>query len=243
MKKAVCYIRVSTEEQAREGVSLAAQEERLRAYCRMAGLEIVEMVREEGVSGGKALSTRPGGGRLLGLLGKGKAQNVIALKLDRLFRDAEDALHQTKEWDREGIALHLVDMGGQTINTASAMGRFFLNMMAGFAELERNLIAERTGAALAHKKANGRVYSPTPYGFDREGDALVKNSLEQKIIKDMKRMRENGWSFGKIADALNLRGIPTKTPLNRKTGRQASWHGSMVNYILSNGLHRTEEAA
>src|SRR6266576_5058844 len=72
------------------------------------------------------------------------------MKLDRLFRDAEDALRQTKAWDRTGISLHLVDIGGQSMNTGSAMGRMFLTLMAGFAELERNLIAERTTAVLAH---------------------------------------------------------------------------------------------
>ena len=61
MDKAVCYIRVSTEEQAREGVSLEAQEERLRAYCKMTGLEVVEMIREGGVSATKLLKDRPGG--------------------------------------------------------------------------------------------------------------------------------------------------------------------------------------
>jgi len=105
MKKAVCYIRVSTEEQARGGVSLDAQEERLRAYCAMAGLEIVELIREEGVSGAKPLATRPGGERLLELVRRYKC-DVVAFKLDRLFRDAEDALHETKAWDAAGVALH-----------------------------------------------------------------------------------------------------------------------------------------
>jgi len=157
MEKAVCYVRVSTEEQVRGRVSLAAQEERLAVYCRKTGLDIVEEIREEGVSGAKPLAARPGGERLLALLAKKKAKHVVALKLDRLFRDAEDALRQTKAWDKAEIALHLVDMEGQILNTATAMGRFFLNMMAAFAELERNLIAERTAAALAHKKLTERL--------------------------------------------------------------------------------------
>lgn len=69
---------------------------------------------------------------------------MVALKLDRRFRDAADALVQTRVWDRAGIALHVVDMGGQSLNTASSMGRMFLTMTAAFAELERNLISERT---------------------------------------------------------------------------------------------------
>lgn len=181
MKKAVCYIRVSTEEQARGGVSLAVQEEKLLAYCHLAGLEPVAVIREEGVSGGKPLGTRPGGGELLALVG-GTAKHVVAMKLDRLFRDAADALNQTRTWDKAGVALHLVDMGGQTLNTATAMGRFFLNIMAGFAELERNLIAERTGTAMAHKKAHREAYSPTPYGYDRQGDALKQNPGELKTV-------------------------------------------------------------
>ena len=69
--------------------------------------------------------------------------------------NAEDALRQTKAWDKAGIALHLVDMGGTGMNTASAMGRMFLTLMAGCAELERNLVAERTASVLAHKKQQG----------------------------------------------------------------------------------------
>lgn len=230
MDKAVLYVRVSTEEQARGGVSLAAQEERLIAYCAMAGLEVVEVIREEGVSAAKALATRPGGGRLLGLIRKGQCGHVVALKLDRLFRDAEDALHQTKAWDKAGVALHLVDMGGQTLNTATAMGRFFLNMMAGFAELERNLISERTGAALAHKKRHRQAYSPTPFGFDRVDDALIANESEREILGRIATLRKSGWSFAKIAEALNRWGVPTK-----KGGK---WYASTVWYLLQNDLYK-----
>lgn len=230
MEKAVCYVRVSTEEQARGGVSLAAQEERLKAYCNMAGLEVVEIIREEGVSGAKPLAVRPGGERLLHLIARKKVKHVVALKLDRLFRDAEDALRQTRAWDKAGIALHLVDMGGQTLNTATAMGRFFLNMMAAFAELERNLIAERTATALAHKKAHREAYAPTPYGFERVGDTLQENTQEQEIIAQIFAWRRAGWSLRKIAAELNKRGVPTK--------QGGQWYASTVRYLLQNSLYR-----
>ena len=233
MEKAVCYIRVSTEEQVRGGVSLAAQEEKLKAYCKLVGLQIAAIIREEGVSGGKPLATRPCGEDLLRLVTRKKVKHVVALKLDRLFRDAEDALHQTKVWDANGVALHLVDMGGQTVNTATAMGRYFLTMMAGFAELERNLIAERTEAALAHKKAHREVYSPTPYGFDREEGALKVNPEEQKTVAMIKKLRKKGYTLRQIADELNRMTVPTK-----QGGR---WYASTVNYILRNSLY--EEVA
>jgi DNA invertase Pin-like site-specific DNA recombinase len=229
MKKAVCYIRVSTEEQARGGVSLAAQEEKLLAYCQLNDLEPVAMIREEGVSGAKPLATRPGGEELLHLVAQKQACHVVALKLDRLFRDAADALIQTKAWDKSGVALHLVDMGGQALNTASAMGRFFLNVMAGFAELERNLIAERTELALAHKKAHLVAYAPTPYGFNREGDALAVNPQELKAVSQIREWRAAGWSLGKIARELTKRCVPTK--------KGGCWYPGTVKYLLENNLY------
>jgi DNA invertase Pin-like site-specific DNA recombinase len=229
MKKAVCYIRVSTEEQARGGVSLAAQEEKLLAYCQLTGLKPVAVIREEGVSGAKSLMNRPGGGELLHLVAKKQVRHVVALKLDRLFRDAADALNQTKAWDKGNVALHLVDLGGQTLNTASAMGRFFLNVMAGFAELERNLIAERTSTALNHKKAHREAYSPTPYGFDREGATLTQNPRELDTVAQIREWRAAGWTLGKIAQELTRRQVPTK--------RGGAWYAGTVKYLLENNLY------
>jgi len=155
VNQAVAYVRVSTQEQAQHGVSLDAQEARIRAYCLMAGLDLVAVVREEGVSASKPLGTRPGGQELAAAVSGGKAQHIVALKMDRLFRDALDCLTQTKAWIKAGVSVHLVDMGGQTLNTGSAMGKMFLTITAAFAELERNLVSERTSAALQHKKAQG----------------------------------------------------------------------------------------
>jgi DNA invertase Pin-like site-specific DNA recombinase len=229
-ERAVAYIRVSTEEQARGGISLHAQDDRIRAYCLAANLELVDVVREEGVSGAKRLDSRPGGKQLLALVGWQKVQHVVGLKLDRLFRDAEDALRQTRAWDRAGVALHLVDMGGQSVNTASAMGRMVLTMMAAFAELERNLIAERTATALGHKKKHGRVYGPIPYGYTRNSDLLKPCPAEQDVIRRMQLCRWNGWTFRRVADLLNQEGVPCKAAGHR-------WYASTVRQILANDLH------
>ena len=231
MKKAVCYVRVSTQEQSTHGVSLAAQEEQLRAYCRLAKLDVVAMIREVGISGAKPLRVRPGGAELMALVATQQVGHIVALKLDRLFRDAADALQQSRAWDKAEVALHLVDMGGQSLNTASAMGRFFLNMMAGMAELERNLISERTCVALAHKKAHKEAYAPTPYGFDRQGNTLKENARELEVVALIKEMRIQGWSFRKIAGALNEQEIPAK-----QGGR---WHPGTIKYLVENTLYDT----
>jgi DNA invertase Pin-like site-specific DNA recombinase len=229
VEKALAYVRVSTTEQAREGVSLEAQEERIRAYCQMSGLSLMTVIREEAVSAAKLLANRPGGQEMTSAVAAKRVGHVVALKLDRLFRDAADALNQTRAWDRAGVALHLVDMGGQTLNTATAMGRMFLTMTAAFAELERNLIAERTQAALLYKKSKLQVYGAVPYGYSRYGDALRVTEMEFSMVRRIQDWHRHGWSLRKIADTLNRRRVRTK--------RSRRWHASTVRYILRNSLH------
>ena len=231
MDKAVCYIRVSTEEQAREGVSLEAQEERLRAYCKMGGLEIVEMIREEGVSATKPLRERPGGEILTRLINTGKANSVVALKLDRLFRNAEDALQQTREWDKKGVTLHLVDMGGQALNTQSAMGRFF-SMLWLVCRIRTQFNSGENCNGFKPQK-EPEAYSPTPLGFERIEDTLRKDKGEWEIVDYIFQLREEGLSYWKIAEDLNNRGIPGK--------RGGKWYAGTVRYIIQNDLY--EEVA
>jgi DNA invertase Pin-like site-specific DNA recombinase len=150
---AIGYVRVSTEEQARDGISLDQQTQAVRAYARMRGLELADVIADEGISAGKSLSARPGGAAILVAVRRQDAGAVVAYKLDRLFRDCADCLTVTRTWDGLGAPLHLVDLGGQAVDTSSAMGRFFLTVMAGAAELEHNQIRERTSAAMRHKAA------------------------------------------------------------------------------------------
>ena len=222
---AVLYVRVSTLDQAENGVSLDAQEERLRAYALASGLRVVAVLREEAVSGTVPLHSRPEGSRVVDLVALGKVQHVVALKLDRLFRSAVDALTTTEEWERRGVALHLVDMGGQSLNTGSAMGRMMLTMMAGFAQFERDLTAERTKAALAHKRDAGTAYSPTPYGKTRTGDLLEDDAAEMGVLSLIRQWRDSGETLRGIADRLNTQGVPSK--------RGGQWHASTVRYILA----------
>ncbi len=231
--KAVAYVRVSTLEQAREGVSLDAQTERLEAYCKMQDLELVAMIREEAVSGSVPLDKRPGGQELLRLVKTKQIEHIVALKLDRLFRNTEDCLKQTSAWDKAGIALHLIDMGGQTINTASAIGRMFLTMTAAFAQLERDLIRERTRAALQYKKKHLENYGTLPYGYQCVEGGLVLDMKEQEVISLMKQWRRDDWSLREIANDLNDRAVETK--------RGGKWFASTVRYVLANKIH--EEAA
>jgi site-specific DNA recombinase len=190
---------------------------------------LVGVVEDAGVSGSTPLCERTGGSEMLALMRKHKAAHIVALKLDRLFRDAEDALRQTKAWDKAGVGLHLVDVGGQTINTATAMGRMFLTMMAGFAELERGMISERTASAMAHKKASREVYSRPVLGFQAVDGYLTPDDEEQLIVQEIFAMRDQGKTLRAIARELNDRGIVGK--------RGGTFHASTIRGILTNDIH------
>ena len=134
-----------------------------------------------------------------------------------------------RQWDRAGVVLHLVDLGGTSLSTASAIGRMFLTVMAGCAELERNLVSERTISVLTHKRQQGRVYNHTPYGFDRVGDKLVPVVDEMATVQLIGERREDGWSLGMIAAALNTDGVRTKN--------NGNWYARTIKNILENPVY------
>lgn len=227
-ERAAIYTRVSTDEQARLGVSLDAQEARARAYCELHGLVVDAVFRDEGVSGAKPLSTRPLGSALVAALETGTVGHVVALKLDRLFRDAIDCLETSRRWDAAGVAMHLIDLGGQTVNSASAMGRFMLTVVAGAAEMERNLVRERTRVALHHKRDRGDRLGSTPLGFrtPAPGAAMVEVREELATVQLILRLRRRDpkrWTFRAIAARLEHEGHRTK--------RGGRWDGTTVRGI------------
>lgn len=226
--KAIGYVRCSTQEQSDSGLGLEAQRERIRAYATLKGLALVDIIADAGVSGGKPLANRDGGNRLLEALQKKRAQSVVMLKLDRGFRNAGDCLNTVEKWDGAGIALHIVDLGGNAIDSTSAAGKFMLTVLAGAAEMERNLTRERTKSALAIKKSNGqRISGRIPYGYDlgADGVGLHENGMEQAVIRQIRALRAAGRTLQSIADDLTNRGVPTKSG-------QIHWRHTTVRAIL-----------
>ncbi len=226
--KAIGYIRCSTHEQVDSGLGLEAQAERIRAYAALKGFDL-EVITDPGVSGGKPLAKRAGGQRLLAAMRERKAEAVVMLKLDRMFRNAGDCLTVIEKWERSGISLHIVDLGGNAIDTTSAAGRFMLVVLAGAAEMERNLTRERTRSAMAVKKANGQRVGGVPYDYDLadDGATLIENPAEQAVIRDIKAMRNGGASLRSIAEELTRRGVSTKQ------GKSSRWSFQSIARILS----------
>jgi DNA invertase Pin-like site-specific DNA recombinase len=133
---------------------------------------------------------------------------VIIVKLDRMFRSTRDALDTAEAFDKRGVALHSI---GESLDTRSAMGKFFFTLTAALAEMERGQIGERTKAALARKRDKGeKTGGGVPNGFDAVDGKLVKNPEEQQVKARISRLRNAGMSFQKVAGALNADGIPAK---------------------------------
>jgi DNA invertase Pin-like site-specific DNA recombinase len=219
-KIALAYVRVSTEEQADGGVSLAAQTEAVRAYLSLRGLVLhpAGVLVERAVSGGVPLAERPEGKRIVSAIAKGEAAHVVAVKLDRLFRNTADCLNQLETWEDSGVALHLTDMGGQAIDTSSTMGRFMVTVLAGVAEMERGLIKDRTRAALRHKALRGeKTGGDAPYGYQAVKVAptapttLVEAPGEQAVVARARSLRATGLSLRAVAVALDTEGHRTRT--------------------------------
>lgn len=222
---AAAYVRVSTEEQAVQGVSLDAQVERARAYAAAQGLSLEMVFRDEGVSAGTSLSSRPAGSRLVHALNRGEFAHVIAVKLDRCFRNAADCMQTVDGWTKSGIAVHFVDLGGQAVDSQTAMGKFFLGIMASCAELELGNIRDRTRAALQHKKTRGDRLGTTPFGFltPVPGSPLVPNGRELATVRRLLELCAQDMPFTHVARRLTEEGHVAK--------RGGAWASATVRRI------------
>ena len=223
--EAVGYIRVSTEEQAREGVSLGAQKARIEAWAKGNDTSLIGFFEDAGISGAKT-ENREGLQKAIGMACEQRAILVV-YSLSRLSRSTRDTLQIAERMERSGA--DLVSLS-EKIDTTSAAGKMVFRMLAVLNEFERDQISERTAAALRHKREKMQPYSPTPFGFDRICDLLVLNHDEQKVIEDILDLREQGWSLRRIAGKLNQDGVETK--------RGGFWFASTVRSVL----HTTRES-
>jgi site-specific DNA recombinase len=163
-RRTIGYVRVSTEDQAREGVSMAAQEARIAAYCTAMGWHVSEVISDAGESA-KTLK-RPGIVRLLEYVSAGGIERIVVAKLDRLTRSVRDLAELIDLCTKHDVALVSV---GETLDTSTAAGRMVVNMLGVVAQWEREAIGERTATSLAHKRRQRLTYGPTPFGYRRDG--------------------------------------------------------------------------
>jgi len=220
VRETVAYARVSTEEQVREGVSLAAQEDRLKAFAVATGRDLGKVVIDDGQSA-KNLA-RPGLRQILDGVRRKQIGAVIVIKLDRLTRSVRDLGELLDLFNRFDVALVSVS---ESLDTASAAGRLMINVLGSVAAWEREAIGERTAFALAHKRRQRAVYSPEPFGWTRVGDMLVADPQEQAALARAKVMSAGGATLRQIGEEFVRLGVAPK-----RGGLK--WHAASVRSIL-----------
>jgi site-specific DNA recombinase len=203
MNKAIGYIRVSTQKQADDGVSLDVQRVKIEAWCLANDYELADIYRDEGISGTKA--NREGLLAAMAEVGQGTA--LVVYSLSRLTRSTKDMLAFTETLEQQGADLISLT---EKIDTTTAAGKMVFRMMAVLNEFERDQVSERTKAALAHKKETNQVYNHTPYGYTRCGETLQKNDAEAAVAAQAVKLYQSGKTMRAIARHLNERGVPTK---------------------------------
>lgn len=201
--RAIGYVRVSTDKQADQEISLEAQRDKIEAYACLYDLDLVEVIVDAGASA-KTLD-RPGLQRALAMLKAGKADALIVVKLDRLTRSVADLGTLVEKHFQKAALLSVAEQ----IDTRSASGRLVLNVLASVAQWEREAIGERTSAAMQHMKAQGRRVGHIPFGsrLAADGVHLEQDPTEQTALEIIATLQQQGLSLRTIAAELNTHGI------------------------------------
>jgi site-specific DNA recombinase len=222
MRQVFGYVRVSTEQQASEGISLEAQQGKISAWCELNGYSLVGIFVDAGISGKRA-DNRPELQRAL--LAVTECGGILLVySLSRLARSTKDTLAISDRLEKAGA--DLVSLS-EKIDTTSAAGKMVFRMLAVLAEFERDLVSERTTAALQHKRKRGGRMGQVPFGFqvDDDGDTLVPSDHEQQVILQVHRWRAEGQTLQSIAQGLMDEKVPNKS------GR-ISWNTTQVHRLL-----------
>ena len=215
--KVIGYIRTSTEDQVTNGCSLDVQTKKIKQYCELYNLDLVDIK----VDAGKTATNlnRTGLQSCLTILESNKAEGIIVLKLDRLTRKITDLNYLLDIYFKKFKLYSVVEQ----IDTSTASGRLVLNILTSVSQWEVETISERTKTALSYKKSVGEHCGSIPLGYEII-DKKLKKTQQFETVVYIKELRKQGLSMGKIADQLNSESSPT--------ARGGKWFSSTIKAIL-----------
>jgi site-specific DNA recombinase len=221
------YARVSTEEQAQEGYSIRAQQQKLKEFANIKDWSVYDIYLDEGISG-KNLNERPAISRMITDIKSGHVKNVLVFKIDRLTRSTVDLVYLIDLFKECDCAFNSLM---ESIDTSTASGRMFIKIIGIFAEFERENISERCRVGFERRAREGYTTAAkfASYGYSRARGQKVQtiNDSEAENVRMIFDMYVNqGMSFASIAKSLNLREIPTKT--------NSFWTSATIRAILRN---------
>lgn len=224
MTRVAVYARVSTEDQAKEGYSLGAQKERLRAYCHAKGWEIASEYVDDGHSGRD--TKRPAYQKMLEE--KDNWETILVIKMDRIHRNSKnfmEMMDDLKEWGKEFSSMQ------ESLDTSTAMGRFVMDIIQRIAQLESEQIGERVYMGMKQKASTvGRPLGGyAPFGYDLCDGELVINEEESEGVSLIFKEYLAGRTTKDIADLLNSKDISKRN--------KSPWIKQTVAWILKNPVY------
>ncbi len=223
-KKCGLYMRVSTEDQAREGFSLPEQKERLESFCKFKSYEIVDYYEDAGISA-KTGNHRPEFERLKDDIKAKKINTIVALKLDRITRSIYDWENLMTFLDENNAYLDCVN---DEINTTSANGKMISRLLMSVSQNEIERTSERTKVGLAGAIKCGHIPHIAPLGYKHENKKLVIDYSTKDIVVRIFDLYYNGYSYQKISNLFNEEKVLGKT----------NWRDSTIQTILENEIYK-----
>jgi len=218
------YIRVSTEEQAKEGYSLDAQRDKLISFCKSQDWTLVEIYVEEGKSA-KDMN-RPELQRLLSDAKTGQYDVILVYRLDRLTRSVMDLYTLLQTFEEYNVKFKSAT---EIYDTTTAMGKLFITIVAALAQWERENLSERVRFGMEELVRGGKwPGGPAPYGYVWDGENMHIVPEEARILRELRRLYMSGEGLGSTARALNARGL---------LRRGNTWSAQSVWYVLDNPFY------
>lgn len=221
---AAVYIRVSTEDQAREGFSLGEQKEKLLQLCAFKEYEVFKVYEDAGISA-KDMEHRPAFQEMLQDMRDGKLNYIVAYKLDRVTRSVRDLEELILELEKYNCYL-VCDR--DDVNTSTASGRFFVRMLTVLSQLEIEIVSERTKFGLAGAIRSGHIPARAPLGYKHIDKKLVPDPLTKDIVIRIYNLYFEGKSYFNIATIFNEEKVLDKT----------NWKDTTILRIIANEVYK-----
>ena len=189
--------------------SVEVQNKLINDFCENNRIKLDKIIVDEGISGsGEKTKMRDGYNSIIEMIHNKEIDTLVVISISRWGRNLGEIYKSVQLMETKGVKFLSIK---ENIDTSTPYGRFTINLLSSLYEMELELIKDRVKDTLKVKKENGKVYSPTPYGFDRIGDDLIENPKELKLMKKLIRLRSKGTSYGEITNYLNRNRYKTKS--------------------------------
>jgi site-specific DNA recombinase len=217
--KNIGYIRNSRLSQEN---SVETQTKLITDFCNNNEIHLDEIICDEGISGsGEKTNKRDGYNSIMKMIEDGEVNTLVVISISRWGRNLGEIYNSVQIMEKKNVKFLSIK---ENVDTSSVYGRFTLSLLGSLYEMELELIKERVKDTLKVKKENGKVYSKTPFGYNRVGNDLVENKKEKRLLRKMLRLKKNGFSYGYVSKYL------TKNRHKNKSG--GKWTRENVYSVL-----------